>query len=72
MKEERQIEEEFIEFLVSEQKYIYRKDIKDRATLEANFRNHFERLNQVHLSDNEFSRLKEDIIKPNVYEAAKH
>ncbi len=71
MKEERQIEEEFIEFLVSEQKYIYRKDIKDRATLEANFRNHFERLNQVHLSDNEFSRLKEDIIKPNVYEAAK-
>ena len=42
MKDERQIEEEFIEFLVSEQKYIYRKDIKDRATLEANFKNHFD------------------------------
>ncbi len=71
MRDEKQIEKDFIDFLVAEQKYIYRKDIKDRATLEANFKSHFERLNQVHLSDTEFSRLKENIIKPNVYESAK-
>lgn len=71
MKDEKQIEKDFIEFLVEEQKYTYRSDIKDRATLEYNFRKHFERLNQVHLSDSEFSRLKENIINSNVYETAK-
>lgn len=71
MKDEKQIEKDFIEFLIEEQKYTYRSDIKDRATLECNFRKHFERLNQVNLSDSEFSRLKENIINSNVYESAK-
>ena len=40
MKNEKQIELSFIEKL-KELKYIYREDIKDRASLEENFRQHF-------------------------------
>ena len=57
MKNEKQIELSFIEKL-KELKYIYRKDIKDKASLEENFRKHFQELNRVRLSDSEFSRLK--------------
>ena len=32
-------------------KYDYRPDIRDRATLERNFRDKFESLNQVRLTD---------------------
>lgn len=70
MKDEKQIELDFIEKL-KDLKYIYRKDIKDRFSLETNFRQHFERLNMVKLSDSEFNRLKESIINSNIYESAK-
>jgi len=70
MKSENQIEMAFIQKL-QDLKYIYRKDIRDRASLEANFREHFERLNRVKLSDSEFARLRETIITPDVFTAAK-
>lgn len=62
MIKERQIEENLIHKLTEELKYVYRPDIFDRNTLELNFRQKFERLNRVHLSDSEFNRLLEDII----------
>ena len=43
MKNEKQIELSFIEKL-KELKYIYREDIKDKASLEENFRRHFQEL----------------------------
>ncbi len=52
-------------------KYIYREDIKDKASLEENFRKHFQELNKVRLSDSEFARLKESVITPDVFLAAK-
>ncbi|WP_300366803.1 type I restriction endonuclease subunit R [Brachyspira sp.] len=67
---ENEIELDFINKLI-DLKYTYRGDISDRMSLDANFRNHFENLNKVKLSDNEFSRLKEDIITPNVFSASK-
>lgn len=70
MKNEKQIELSFIEKL-KELKYIYREDIKDKASLEENFRKHFQELNRVRLSDSEFARLKESIITPDVFSAAK-
>lgn len=70
MAKEFQIEENFIKQLM-ELKYNYRPDIVDRKTLEQNFRAKFEALNRVHLSDNEFLRLREDIIKPDVFAASK-
>ena len=70
MKSEQQIEIEFIQKL-EDLKYTYREDINDKASLEANFRKHFEALNQVHLSDAEFDRLKKNIITTDVFAAAK-
>ena len=70
MKSENQIEMAFIQKL-QDLKYTYREDIRDRASLEANFREHFERLNRVKLSDSEFARLRETIITPEVFTAAK-
>lgn len=52
-------------------KYEYRPDIRDRATLEANFREKFEALNRVTLTDGEFQRLLDEIVTPDVYEAAR-
>ncbi len=52
-------------------KYEYRADIRDRATLERNFREKFEALNRVKLSDGEFARLLEEIVTPDVFTAAK-
>lgn len=63
------IERSFIAKL-EELKYVYRRDIRDRHSLEQNFREKFEALNRVKLTDNEFARLLEQIITPNVYEAA--
>jgi len=68
--QERQLEEQFIEKL-SELKYKYREDIRDRATLEQNFREKFEALNRVTLTTGEFSRLLEEIITPDVFAAAR-
>ncbi|MEH6965036.1 type I restriction endonuclease subunit R [Priestia megaterium] len=70
MKSEKQIELEFIEKL-RDLKYTYREEICDKKTLEANFREHFERLNRVKLSDSEFARLRESIITADVFTAAK-
>ena len=52
-------------------KYEYRPDIRDRASLEANFREKFEALNRVHLTDSEFARLLDEIVTSDVYAAAK-
>ncbi len=52
-------------------KYTYRPDITNRATLEQNFREKFEALNRVRLTDAEFARLLDEIITPDVFTAAK-
>ena len=52
-------------------KYEYRPDIRDRAALETNFREKFEALNRVTLTDGEFQRLIDEIVTPDVYEAAR-
>ena len=66
---ERQLEEELISKL-KELKYSYREEIRDRATLEANFREKFQQLNRVKLTDEEFQRLLEEIVTPDVFTAA--
>lgn len=71
MMKERQIEDYLINKLSRDLKYIYREDIYDRDTLERNFREKFEHLNRVHLSDSEFVRLLEDITDPDVYSSSK-
>ncbi len=68
---ESQIEMSFIDKLASELKYVYRDDIHDRASLEANFREKFQQLNRVHLTDNEFARLLEEITDPDVFVSSK-
>jgi type I restriction enzyme R subunit len=50
-------------------KYTPRPDIRGRAALEANFRIKFEALNRVTLSDAEFSRLRDEIVNPDVFQA---
>lgn len=52
-------------------KYEYRDDIRDRAALEKNFREKFEALNRVKLTDAEFARLLDEIVTPDVFTAAK-
>lgn len=52
-------------------KYTYRSDIRNRKSLEQNFRKKFEALNRVTLSDSEFARLRDEIITPDVYQASK-
>ncbi len=66
---ERILEGELISKL-QELKYSYREDIRDRATLEANFREKFQQLNRVKLTDGEFARLLEEIVTPDVFTAA--
>jgi type I restriction enzyme R subunit len=56
---------------LSELKYVYRDDIRDKASLDLNFRKRFEELNRVNLTDGEFSRLLDKIITPDVFLAAK-
>jgi type I restriction enzyme R subunit len=70
MSSENQIEESLIKQL-TELKYIYRPDIIDRKTLEQNFKTKFEALNRVRLSENEFLRLREEIINPDIFVASK-
>ncbi len=70
MNKEYQIEETLIKHL-TELKYIYRPEIVDRKTLEQNFKNKFEALNRVRLTENEFLRLREEIVKPDVFVASK-
>jgi type I restriction enzyme R subunit len=51
-------------------KYTHRPDIRDRAALDGNFRNHFQALNRVQLTDGELKRLLDEIITPDVFTAA--
>lgn len=67
---EQRIEQGFIDKLI-ELKYTYRPDITDRASLERNFREKFEALNRVHLTDGEFARLLDEIVTPDVFAAAR-
>lgn len=69
-KAERDLEEDFIAKL-RDLKYEYRPDIRDRAKLEENFRRKFEQLNRVTLTDGEFQRLLDEIVKPDVFTAAR-
>jgi len=52
-------------------KYEYRQDITDRVSLEKNFREKFEFLNRVRLTDAEFARLLDEIVSSDVFTAAK-
>ena len=67
---ERDLEESLVTKL-RDLKYEYRDDIRDRTTLEANFRKKFDALNRVTLTDGEFQRLLDEIVTPDVYEAAR-
>ncbi len=67
---ERDLEESLVTKL-RDLKYEHRTDIRDRATLEANFREKFEALNRVTLTEGEFQRLLDEIVTPDVYEAAR-
>jgi hypothetical protein len=68
---ETQIENELIDKL-TQLKYIHRPDIHDRQSLEQNFRDKFEALNQAHLSDSEFARLLEQLVSADVFAASRH
>ena len=63
------LEDQFIDKLVA-LKYTLRTDISTRADLEANFREKFQRLNAVTLTDSELARLLDQIITADVYKAA--
>ncbi len=63
------LEEELIAKL-EELKYTVRDDSRDRATLEANFLEKFQQLNRVTLTNEEFQRLLDQIVTPDVYTAA--
>ncbi len=67
---EEQVESGFIAKLQG-LKYEYRPDIHDRAALERNFREKFEALNRVRLSDGEFARLLDEVVTADVYTAAR-
>lgn len=70
MTKELQIEEGLIGKL-TDLKYAYRPDIRDRDALDLNFRQKFEALNRVHLTDSEFNRLRDDIINSDVFVSSK-
>ena len=66
---EQQLETALIAKLVG-LKYTHRPDIINRNTLHANFRQKFEALNKVTLTDGEFDRLLTDVITADVFDAA--
>ena len=66
---EQEIEQGLINRL-EELKYTYRPDIRDRDALEQNFREKFEALNRVRLTDTEFARLLETIVSSDVFTCA--
>lgn len=71
MIKETQIEESLIGKL-SDLKYVYRSDVRDTDSLEKNFREKFQALNRVNLTDAEFARLRDEIINSDVFVASKH
>ncbi|ABA56972.1 Type I site-specific deoxyribonuclease HsdR [Nitrosococcus oceani ATCC 19707] len=70
IQKESDIEEKLIHKL-QELKYTYRPDIRDKTALEQNFREKFEALNHVRLTDAEFARLRDEIVNADVFQAAK-
>ncbi|OHU89206.1 MULTISPECIES: type I restriction endonuclease subunit R [Pseudoalteromonas] len=70
MTKEQEIENALIAKL-QDLKYTYREDIRDKASLEQNFRKKFEALNHVKLTDSEFARLRDEIVNSDVFVAAK-
>jgi type I restriction enzyme R subunit len=70
MTKEAQIEQSLIAKL-ADLKYIHRADIRDRNTLEKNFREKFQALNRVNLTDAEFARLRDEIINSDVFASSK-
>lgn len=70
MTKEIQIEDALIGKL-SDLKYTYREDIRDREALELNFREKFQALNRVNLTNSEFARLRDEIISPDVFGCSK-
>jgi type I restriction enzyme R subunit len=67
---ESQIEQNIIQKLTN-LKYIYRDDIKDKISLQNNFRCKFEELNRVSLTDAEFARLRDEVVTADVFAASK-
>ena len=67
---ERDLEEGLVAKL-QDLKYEYRPDIRHRAALEANFRQKFEALNRVTLTNSEFHRLLNEIVTSDVYKASR-
>lgn len=70
MANENNIEEGLVQKLI-DLKYNYRPEIQDRKSLEQNFRQKFESLNRVRLTDAEFARLRDEIIRPDVFAASR-
>ncbi len=67
---EQDIEQSLVSKL-SDLKYTYRSDIRDSDALKQNFREKFEALNRVHLTETEYKRLIEEIVTPDVFVAAR-
>lgn len=70
MTKEIQIEQALIAKL-SDLKYTHRADIRDKASLEKNFREKFQALNRVNLTDSEFERLLKEVINADVFASSK-
>ena len=70
MVKEQEIEKNLISKL-KDLKYTYRQDITDKADLEQNFRQKFETLNRVKLTDAEFARLRKEIVSTEVFTASR-
>ncbi len=66
MIKEQQIEQNLISKL-KDLKYCFRDDIRDKYSLEQNFRKKFEALNKISLTDAEFKRLLDEIITGDVF-----
>ena len=69
MTKEQEIENRLISKL-EDLKYTYRQDIRDQSSLEQNFREKFEALNRVKLSEAEFARLRDELITADVFAAS--
>ena len=66
MTKENNMEQNFINKLI-EQKYMYRPDLQTRDILNQNFREKFQELNYVNLSDAEFGKPLDKIISADVF-----
>ena len=67
---ERELEEQLVQKL-RDLKFEHRPEIRDRAALENNFREKFQALNHVKLTDGEFQRIIDEIVTPDVFTAAR-